>query len=117
MKAKPVSKAEQGVGPDLVGDQSVSSRTAGGRSGQGFRHLLVAIDFSESSANALDYALALGRKFRSELTLLHVVEPTVYAPNALLGTPRMDEMSENLLGSARERLKKLKQKTAGLGLE
>lgn len=117
MKGKPASKAEQGSSPQSPKEQSVCSRPAAGRSEPGFRHLLVAIDFSGSAANALDYALALARKFHSQLTLLHVVEPTVYAPNALLGTARMDEVSEDLLGTARARLKKLKHKTAHFGLE
>lgn len=116
MKGKPASKAEPGVGPEPSSREGVSSRVAGSRCGPGFGHLLVAIDFSDSAAHALDYALALARNFHSEVTLLHVVEPTVYAPNALLGTVHMDELGDNLLESARQRLKKLKQKSENLGV-
>lgn len=43
-----------------------------------FGKLLVPIDFSEFSKNALNHAIALARQFRSELILIYVVEPTVY---------------------------------------
>lgn len=117
MKGKPVSKAEPGVAPEPSSQESVSSRAANTRGGPGFGHLLVAIDFSDSAVHALDYALALARNFHSEVTLLHVVEPTVYAPNALLATAQMDEVGDNLLETARQRLRKLKQRTENSGVE
>ena len=33
------------------------------------------LDFSPPSRKALNYALALARRFRAKLTLLHVIEP------------------------------------------
>lgn len=45
---------------------------------KGFHHLLCAIDFSDASLRALEYALTLADDPACELTLLHVLEPPTY---------------------------------------
>ncbi len=45
---------------------------------QTLAHLLVAIDFSDCSREALEYAVRLADRFGSAVTLLHVVEPVGY---------------------------------------
>lgn len=42
-----------------------------------FEKILVAIDFSENSAYAFDYALTLARAFDSHLTIMHVINEPV----------------------------------------
>lgn len=42
-----------------------------------FEKILIAIDFSESSDYAFDYALALARQFQAELTVMHVINEPV----------------------------------------
>lgn len=42
-----------------------------------FEKILVAIDFSDNSSYAFDYALSLARQFDSELLLLHVINEPV----------------------------------------
>jgi nucleotide-binding universal stress UspA family protein len=42
-----------------------------------FDRILTAIDFSENSDFAFDYALTLARQFNSELTVLHVINEPV----------------------------------------
>jgi nucleotide-binding universal stress UspA family protein len=42
-----------------------------------FDKILTAIDFSESSDFAFDYALTLARQFQSELTVMHVINEPV----------------------------------------
>jgi nucleotide-binding universal stress UspA family protein len=42
-----------------------------------FESILIAIDFSESSDYAFDYALTLARQFQSELTVMHVINEPV----------------------------------------
>ena len=37
--------------------------------------VLVPVDFSPPSTVAVNYGISLARKFRSKLTLLHVIEP------------------------------------------
>lgn len=42
-----------------------------------FAKILTAIDFSENSDYAFEYALTLARQFQSELTILHVINEPV----------------------------------------
>lgn len=42
------------------------------------RHILVPVDFSEASADALAYAVSLARQFNAKITLLHAIEPLPY---------------------------------------
>jgi nucleotide-binding universal stress UspA family protein len=45
------------------------------------KKILVAVDFSETSNKAFDYALSLARVFEAEVIALHVLEdPILYAP-------------------------------------
>ena len=46
-----------------------------------FRKLLVPIDFSEPSRDALHYAISLAKPFKAEILLVHVVEPVVVPPS------------------------------------
>ena len=46
------------------------------------KRILVPVDFSAPSLQALDYAIGFGRPLKAELTILHVVEPIYFAmPN------------------------------------
>jgi nucleotide-binding universal stress UspA family protein len=42
-----------------------------------FEKILTAIDFSDSSDHAFEYALALARQFQSELVIMHVINEPV----------------------------------------
>ena len=42
-----------------------------------FEKILIAVDFSENSTFAFDYALTLAKQFNAELTLLHVINEPV----------------------------------------
>lgn len=44
-----------------------------------FERIVVAVDFSEHSKEALGVAVDLACRYRSSLTLVHVYEPAVYA--------------------------------------
>ena len=73
------------------------------------KRILVPVDFSEPSLRALDYAAQLGRAFRIELIVLHVVE-TVYYPFAgdLYGTGYdMSAVYRALERAGREQLARL----------
>jgi universal stress protein A len=62
------------------------------------QHILVPVDFSDCSAKALQYAVALARQFNARLTLLHVVAPyRAYCPEApILEMPTLEEASAEL---------------------
>lgn len=42
-----------------------------------FEKILIAIDFSENSEQAFEYALTLAKQFKSELTIMHVINEPV----------------------------------------
>jgi universal stress protein A len=68
-------------------------------------HLLVPVDFSETSRLAIDYALEVCAKFSARLTLLHVQKPPI-VPGTELGF-NYAEYLEHLSHTAAERLKEL----------
>ena len=49
------------------------------------KRVLVPIDFSEYSKNALQYAIPFAKKFGAELLLVYVVEPTIYPADFSFG--------------------------------
>ncbi len=52
-----------------------------------FRHILVPVDFGESSERALSTAVELARRFEARLTLLHVCEIPAYAYSGMAEAP------------------------------
>lgn len=42
------------------------------------QHILVAVDFSDCSLEALEYAIQLAKQFGAPMTILHVLEPVTY---------------------------------------
>jgi nucleotide-binding universal stress UspA family protein len=70
------------------------------------QRILVPIDLSEPSKNALKYALALARPFGAKLILLYVVEPV--ATHDFAYHPLMLEMTK-IIAAAEVRLEKLCQ--------
>jgi nucleotide-binding universal stress UspA family protein len=66
------------------------------------RNVIVGIDFSEGSLNAMKNAIAIAEKFKAKLTLLFVISPDA---KALIGT---DEVSKaNIISIVEPKLKKL----------
>jgi nucleotide-binding universal stress UspA family protein len=58
------------------------------------QRILVPIDFSEHSKNALKYALPFAEKFKASIDLLYVVEPTIYPADfsfGQIGFPNVEE--------------------------
>ena len=45
----------------------------------GFKHVLVATDFSAASERALSYSLPIVRRYRSELSIVHAISSEVPA--------------------------------------
>jgi nucleotide-binding universal stress UspA family protein len=72
-----------------------------------FSRILVPVDFSDNSRQALRFALALARDFNSEITLLHVVHR--YPP-----IPEMAPVDVESLQDARQALNKLHAEFSGL---
>lgn len=73
----------------------------------GVKRILVPIDFSSYSKNALEYAVPLSQMFLAELVLVYVVEPTVYPADFSFGQVGFPSVEEELRNRGSEELTKL----------
>src|SRR5690349_10332651 len=87
--------------------QKRTTKRANAQEGMMFRNILVAVDGSQSSGDALTVAIDLAQKYRASICLLHAF-PHV---SDLLGTPQYEHLLEarslighSLLESARTRV-------------
>jgi nucleotide-binding universal stress UspA family protein len=69
----------------------ISAATQQGEARMAIKRILVPVDFSEDSLNALAYASDFAEPFGAELVVLYVVEPTYYATpvDMYVTTPNM----------------------------
>jgi nucleotide-binding universal stress UspA family protein len=80
------------------------------------RRILVPTDFSDGAREALEWAVSLGREFKAELILLHVVENlTVGYASDLFPVP-MAEVYEEISGYARTEIAKLAEEVRAKGV-
>ena len=73
----------------------------------GIHHILVPIDFSEHSKNALQYAIPYAVQFKARLDLLYVVEPTIYPADFSFGQVGFPNIEEELRKRGSEELNAL----------
>jgi len=66
--------------------------------------ILVPVDFSACSEEALEYALAFAARFQAGVVLLHVVESVVYPENYLNLPTVNDDVQASLIQAAKARL-------------
>lgn len=78
------------------------------------KNILVPTDFSDPSMRALDYAVALAKPFKAQLTLLYVVEPITYASPADLYAGVASQLGELITEQRRSSRKKLSEMQASL---
>jgi universal stress protein A len=79
-----------------------------------YTHLLLAVDFSKSTDDVVNKALALARAFETRISLIHVVEFAQVDLSNELVMPQELELDQELLGLAEGRLEALADKH-GLG--
>jgi nucleotide-binding universal stress UspA family protein len=98
-----------------------STGTARGieRTPNSIKSILIPTDFSAYSEKALEYALPLAGQFGAQLTLLHVVEPTVPLDDegrypAALELKRVREFCESALRALAEKFKIAPEQLGGL---
>lgn len=65
------------------------------------RHILVAVDGSESARKAVGFCRSLATALQARITLLHVIEPPPNLPLEVVGLTR-GQVYETQLGRARE---------------
>jgi len=98
MKTKSSGKSEH---TSSVPESGREKTAADPLSNRGFtlKRILVPIDFSECSLSALAYALGLAVKLEAKITLLHVVEPAIFADNYLITPTAVEEANQNLVAA------------------
>lgn len=79
--------------------------------------ILVPIDFSSFSGQALEYALAFAGQFRACIVLLHVVEPMVYPENYMSIPVVNDDINSSLMKAAEDKLDAHRQRIDGDRIE
>jgi universal stress protein A len=72
------------------------------------QNILVALDFSDYSKTALDYATFLAEGFGATLTMVHAVEPYVY-PEDLSAGLTIDQIDLRWMQKQKEKLETLRQ--------
>lgn len=75
------------------------------------RKILVPIDFSEHSKNALQYAVAFASEHEAELLLVFVVEPTIYPADFSFGQVAVPSIEKELRERGDLELDQLVEKT------
>jgi len=71
------------------------------------QRILVPIDFSGHSKNALKYALSFAQQFRASIDLIYVVEPTVYPADFSFGQIGFPNVEKELQEYGNKELKNL----------
>jgi universal stress protein A len=90
-----------------------AGRKARRQAGLGIRSILVPIDFSVHSKNALKYAIPIAEKFRASLHLVYVVEPTIYPADLGFGQVVLPGVEDELREKGAEELETLIRKEIG----
>ncbi len=81
------------------------------------KKILVPQDFSEYSLHALKYAVTFAELFRSELIVLHIVEPIVYPADFSFGQVSIPAMEEEIRRHSEEQLTDLVAKEIPSGIK
>lgn len=81
------------------------------------RRILIPIDFSEHSKNALRYAASFAKHFGAELVLVYVVEPAIYPADFAFGQVGMPDLEIELKERGQIELDKMLQSFRGAGMK
>ncbi|MBU1101324.1 MAG: universal stress protein [Bacteroidetes bacterium] len=71
------------------------------------KNILVPIDFSDFSKNALRYAVNFAEHFKAKLSLIYVVEPAIYPADFSMGQVSIPALDLDMTTRAKEELSKL----------
>jgi len=86
---------------------------AGNAPRPGIRSLLVPIDFSVHSKNALKYAILIAAQFKASIRLVYVVEPTIYPADLGFGQVVLPGVEDELREKGATELKSLMNREIG----
>jgi universal stress protein A len=99
-KARPPKKQRARSTPAAAQAESPSP-------GIGIQSILVPIDFSVHSKNALKYAIPMAEQFKARLHLVYVVEPTIYPADLGFGQVVLPGVEDELREKGAEELQSL----------
>ena len=71
------------------------------------KRILVPIDFSVHSKNALTYAISFAKLFNAELLLIYVVEPAIYPADFSFGQVALPQIENELRDRGKKELEQL----------
>jgi universal stress protein A len=71
------------------------------------KRILIPIDFSDQSKNALEYSISVARQFNAELILVYVVEPAVYPTDFGFGRGGISALESDMRKGGKIELEKL----------
>ncbi|MGE5363935.1 MAG: universal stress protein [Bacteroidota bacterium] len=81
------------------------------------KNILVPVDFSDYSKNALKYAVDYAKVFGAKLYLIYVIEPVVYPADFSMGQVALPSVDTELNTRAEEELENLAKKEIAGALE
>lgn len=81
------------------------------------KKILVPQDFSDYSLHAMKYAVTLAQLFKSDLIVLHIVEPIVYPADFSFGQVSIPAMEEEIRKHSEEQLNELVEKEIPEGMK
>ncbi len=93
--------------PSKKNGQSKEKKASSGEFAVSLKRILVPIDFSEPSKNALKYAARLAEEYKSELILVYVVEPVVYPADLGFGQATIPNIEPDLAKRGKAGLEQL----------
>jgi nucleotide-binding universal stress UspA family protein len=77
------------------------------------KKILVPIDFSDHSRKALQFAIPFAQKFKASLSLIYVVEPTIYPADFSFGQVGFPAIEDELRKRGAEELDELLRREIG----
>jgi len=77
------------------------------------KKILVPIDFSDYSINALKYAVSFAQFFNADVFLIYVIEPLIYPADYSMGQVAFPTVDVNVSEKAEMELKKIAEKVIG----
>lgn len=83
----------------------------------GINKILVPIDFSDYSKNALRYAVSFAKHFQAKVFLVYVVEPMIYPADFSMGQITLPPADEDVTHKSKEELEQLAENEITGGLE
>lgn len=84
---------------------------------EAIKKILVPIDFSDYSKNALRYAIGFAKHFNSKMFIVYVVEPAVYPADFSLGQVAIPTTDVDMAQRAESELERLTKEEIGPGVE